>query len=97
MTPNEIQLKIDNIIDRSFQPSREQKITGILTIISSLEFETVLNHSLKATFNCDDITDLTDEDLEKLFQIARTWRYQADAKPAEPERAVVVNFPNNKG
>ncbi|MCP5082426.1 MAG: hypothetical protein GY948_12090 [Alphaproteobacteria bacterium] len=93
MTPSELQLKIDKIIDRSFEPTREQKITSILTIVSSLDFDSVLAHALKVTFHCDDIRGLQDEQLEQLFQIARTWRYQADnTGPQEQQRPVVVNF-----
>lgn len=92
MTPSELQLKIDKIIDRSFKPTREQKITSILTIVCSLGFESVLAHALKATFHCDDIKNLSEEDLEQLFQIARTWRYQADAVEPQKHKPVVVNF-----
>ncbi len=92
MTPSELQLKINKIIDKSFKPTREQKITSILTIVHSLSFESVLSHALKARFDCDDITDLAEEDLDQLFQSARTWRYQADTNGMQEPKAVVVNF-----
>lgn len=98
MTPSELQLKIDKIIDRSFEPTREQKVTSILTIVSSLGFESVLAHALKVTYHCDDIRSLQDEQLEQLFQIARTWRYQADnSRPQKQQKPVVVNFRSGDG
>ncbi len=95
MTPSELQLKIDKIIDRSFKPTREQKVTSILTIVNSLGFEAVLTHALKATFHSDDINNLNDEQLEQLFQIARTWRYQADCVEQQKHKPVIVNFRGN--
>ncbi len=92
MTPSELQLKIDNIIDQSFKPTREQKTSSILTIVHSLRFESVLSHALKARFKCDDITELAENDLDQLFQIARTWRYQADTNGMQQPEAVVLNF-----
>ncbi len=92
MTPNEVQLKIDKIISKSFQPTREQKKTSILLIVHSLGFEAVLAHALKAKFNCNDILELTEENLDELFEIARTWRYQADLNTRTADRKVVVNL-----
>lgn len=92
MTPNEVQLKIDRIISKSFQPTRDQKKTSILMIVHSLGFEAVLTHALKAKFNCADILELTDENLDELFEIARTWRYQADRNSSPVDRKVVVNM-----
>lgn len=92
MTPSELQLKIDRIIDRSFTPSREQKISSILTIVHSLEFKAVLAHALKTRFDCDDISCLTDPQLEQLFEIARTWRYQADRGERATDLGAIVNF-----
>ena len=92
MTPNEVQLKIDRIISKSFQPTRDQKKTSILMIVHSLGFEAVLAHALKAKFNCSDILELTDDNLDELFEIARTWRYQADRNSPTMDRKVVVNM-----
>ncbi len=95
MTPNEVQLKIDKIISKSFQPTRKQKSTSILMIVHSLGFEAVLAHALKTNYNCNDIFDLSDANLDELFEIARTWRHQADLSTRANEHRVVVNFADN--
>ncbi len=95
MTPSELQSKIDQIIDQSFTPTRKQKISSILLIVHSLSFESVLAHALKIKFKHSDIDDLTDLDLDELFQMARTWRYQADRGNEQEDRCVVVNFKQN--
>ncbi len=95
MTPSELQLKIDRIIDRGFKPTRTQKISSILLIVHSLGFESVLAHALKIRFKQGDINDVADTDLDELFQMARTWRYQADRGEEQEDRGVVVNFRPN--
>lgn len=90
--PSEIQLKIDRIIDQSFRPTQQQKISSILLIVSSLNFESVLTHALKVQYNQDNIDDLTERELDELFQMARTWRYQADQDRDSACEDVVVNL-----
>ncbi len=92
MTPMELQLKIDSIIDRSFNPTRTQKVSAILTIVHSLGFEAVLSHALKTSFQCDDVERLEDHELDELFEIARTWRYQADQETRKQSAPVVVEL-----
>ena len=92
MTPNEVQFKIDKIISKSFTPTREQKITSILMIVHSLGFEAVLAHALKAKFDSSDVRELHDKSLDELFEIARTWRYQADLNGQSEQGQTVVNM-----
>ena len=92
MTPRELQIKIDKIIDRGFKPTRKQKITSILLIVHSLGFESVLAHALKIRFKKDDINDIEEIHLDELFDMAKTWRYQADRGREQEDQGVVVNF-----
>ena len=52
-------------------------------ILHGLGFEAALAHALKTNFNCTDIFDLSEASLRVLFEIARTWRGQANLKANE--------------
>lgn len=72
----EVQLTIDEIVRRSFNPTRHQKTVSAIAIINYLEFQPVLEWILESEFEVGGIDQLSDEKLDELHGMAQTWYWQ---------------------